>query len=111
MEDRYTSKHEQQKFFSSTPDFGIDLPPEFQAMFEEMIRLTLGNKVPRAELERMMPMLKLKFMSDMLKNPTRFFGDDDDDDDDDDDFYFDDDDDDEFIFEPGKKRKRSFMDL
>jgi tetratricopeptide (TPR) repeat protein len=109
MEDRYLSKHEQQKFFTSTPNFGFELPPEFQAMFEETIRQTFGNNVPRAELERIMPMLKMKFMSDMLKDPSRFFGDDDDDDDD---FYFDDDDDDdEFTFEPAKKRKRSFMDL
>lgn len=107
-EDYYFNKHESQKLFSSTPNFGFDLPPEFQAMFEEMIRRTLGNKIPRAELERLMPMLKMKFMSDMLIDPSRFLGDDDDDDDD---YYFDDDDDDEFIFEQMKKRKRSFMDL
>jgi tetratricopeptide (TPR) repeat protein len=107
MEDRYVSKHESQKFFSSTPNFGFELPPEFQAMFEEMIRRTLGNNVSRAELDRIMPMLKIKFMSDMINNPELFLGDDDDDDD----YYFDDDDDDEFVFTTNKKRKRTFMDL
>jgi tetratricopeptide (TPR) repeat protein len=111
MEDRYLSKHESQNFFSSTPNFGFELPPEFQAMFEEMIRRTLGNNIPRAELDRIMPLLKMKFMSDMLKNPSQFFGGDDDDDDDD--YYFDDDDDDddEFVFTTNKKRKSTFMDL
>ncbi len=112
MEDRYLSSNESDDFFTpNSGKFGIDrLPPEIEKMFEEMIRKTFGSKVSRAELERILPMLKQKFISDMLKNPSSIFGDDDDDDD-----FFgfgdDDDDDDEFIFTKPKKRKRNFMDL
>lgn len=112
IEDRYLNQNHRNNFFTPNPGkFGIDtLPPQFQAMFEEMIRETFGSKVSRAELDRIMPMLKQKFISDMLTNPSSIFGDDDDDDDDFFDFD-DDDDDDEFIFTEPKKRKRTFMDL
>lgn len=113
MEDRYLNNNESDNFFNPNPGkFNLDLPPQIEAMFEEMIRKTFGNKVSRAELELILPMLKQKFILDMLKNPSGIFGDDDDDDDDDDFFGFnDDDDDDEFVFSKAKKRKRSFMDL
>jgi tetratricopeptide (TPR) repeat protein len=112
MEDRYLDNNESDNFFTpNSGKFGIDtLPPQFQSMFEEMIRETFGSKVSRADLERIMPMLKQKFISDLLTNPSSIFGDDDDDDDENDFFGFDDDDD-EFIFTKPKKRKRSFMDL
>jgi hypothetical protein len=115
MEDRYLNISESDNLFTpNSSKFGIDnLPPDIQKMFEEMIRKTFGGKVSRAELERIMPMLKRKFISDLLNNPSSMFGDDDDDDDDDDDFFDfdDDDDDDEFIFTTAKKQKRTFMDL
>jgi tetratricopeptide (TPR) repeat protein len=99
-EDRYIRKHQSQNFFSSTLDFGMDIPVEFEAMFENMIRrMAREHQVSRAELERIMPMLKLQFMSDMLERSSRFFDDDDDDDDD----YF--------SFQTNKKRKRNFMDI
>jgi tetratricopeptide (TPR) repeat protein len=113
LEDRYLNKNQLQIQDFFTPNLGrskIDLPPEIEAMFEEMIRKTFGNKVSRAELELIMPMLKQKFIADMLNKPSSIFGDDDDDDEDDF-FGFNDDDDDDFIFTPPKKRKRSFMDL
>jgi hypothetical protein len=115
MEDCYLNNNQRDNFFTPNPGrFGIDLPPQIQSMFEEMIRKTIGSKMSRAELEIIMPMLKQKFISDMLTNPSSIFGDDDDDDDDEHDFFGfddDDDDDDEFIFTKPKKRKRSFMDL
>jgi tetratricopeptide (TPR) repeat protein len=110
LEDRYLNKNQIENFF--TPNLGksnIDLPPQIEVMFEEMIRETFGSKVSRAELELIMPMLKQKFIADMLNKPSSIFGNDDDDDDDF--FGFDDDDDDEFVFTKSKKRKRSFMDL
>jgi tetratricopeptide (TPR) repeat protein len=113
MEDRYLDNNESDNFFTPNPGkFGIDLPPQIQSMFEEMIRKTIGSKMSRAELEIIMPMLKQKFISDMLTNPSSIFGGDDDDEDEHDFFGFDDDDDDDdFIFTKPKKRKRSFMDL
>ncbi len=112
LEDRYLSSNESDNFFTPNPGkFGIDLPPEIQKMFEEMIRKTIGSKVSRAELDRIMPMLKQKFISDMLTNPSSIFGNDDDDDESDFFGFGNDDDDDELIFTTSKKRKRSFMDL
>jgi hypothetical protein len=117
LEDRYLNNNQLQIQDFFTPNLGrsnINLPPQIEAMFEEMIRKTFGNKVSRAELEIIMPMLKQKFISDMLNNPSSMFGDDDEDDDENDFFGFNDDDDDEAyesIFTTPKKRKRSFMDL
>ncbi len=98
LEDRYLNKPDSDDFLMPTPgNFNIEMPPEVEAAFEAMIRKTLGSKVSRAELDIIMPMLKKKFISDMLKNPSGIFGDDDDDDD--------------FNFKRPKKRKRSFLDL
>ncbi len=113
LEDRFLNKNKIDDFFTSTPgNFDINLPPEIEALFEEMIRKTFGSKLSRAELDLILPMLKRKFIADMIKNPSGIFGDDDDDDDGF--FSFDDDDDDDdtiFGSSRGKKRKRSFMDL
>lgn len=106
MEDRYLNKQDPDDFLMPTSgNFNIEMPPEIEAAFEAMIRKTLGSKVSRTELDLILPMLKKKFISDMIKNPSGIF----DNDDDDDDFF--DFDDDEFNFKRPKKRKRSFMDL
>lgn len=71
-----------------------------EAMLEAMIRRLFGNKIPRAELDRMLPELKQKMLNDMPN-----FNDDD---------YFEEDDafDLDAMFGGNrKKRKRSFRDL
>ncbi len=67
-------------------------------MLENLIRQTIGQKVPRAELERMLPTLKRQMMNELPN-----FIDDDEDGIDEDSFSID--------FAPPKKRKRSFLDL
>lgn len=110
MEDRYLKKNKIEDLFtSSSGNFDINMPPEVEAAFEEMIRTTLGSNLSRIELDLVIPMLKRKFIADMLKNPSGMFGGEDDDDEDDF-FGFDDEDDDDFNFRKGKKRK-NFMDL
>jgi tetratricopeptide (TPR) repeat protein len=105
LEDRYLNKGEEDDFFIPMPgNLDLELPPEIEAAFEAMIRKTLGSKVSRAELDLMMPILKRKFIMDMLNKKIGGF--DDEFDDDEDDFDFDD-----LIRSRGKKRKRSFMDL
>lgn len=107
LEDRYLNKNQRDDFFLPMPgNLDLEMPPEIEAVFEAMIRRTLGSKVSRAELDLMMPMLKRKFIMDMLSKGAGGFDDDFDDDDDDDDFDFDD-----LSRSRGKNRKRSFMDL
>ena len=67
-------------------------------MLENLIRQTIGQKVPRAELERMLPTLKRQMMNELPN-----FIDDDDDGIDEDRFSI--------GFAPPRKRKRSFLDL
>jgi hypothetical protein len=107
MEDRYLNQQKIQSFMPMPGRVDIEMPPEVAATFEEMIRRTLGSKVSRAELDLMMPMLKRKFIADMLNNADDGFADDDEDDDFDDFANFDD----IFGSSRSKKRKRSFMDL
>ena len=76
---------------SDEDDFEMGMSPEIEAFIEKMIRETIGKKMSRAELDRLMPILKLKFMEDMPG--------------------FMDDFDDEFIIPTNKKPKRGFMDL
>jgi tetratricopeptide (TPR) repeat protein len=107
QEDRYLNQDRDDDFFMPMPgNLDLELPPEIEAAFEAMIRTTLGSKVSRAELDLMMPLLKRKFIMDMLSKKIGGFDDDEFDDDDDDDFDLDD-----LIRSSGKKRKRSFMDL
>ena len=68
------------------------------AMLENMIRQTIGKRMSKADLERMLPTLKRQMMNEL---PS--FIDDDEDGDDDDRFALD--------FTPPKKRRRSFLDL
>lgn len=49
-------------------------PEEFDRFFENMIRQTFGKKVPKAELDRMMPILKQKFFDDMMEPDSIPFG-------------------------------------
>jgi tetratricopeptide (TPR) repeat protein len=107
MEDRYLNQQKIQSFMPMPGRVDIEMPPEVAAAFEEMIRRTLGSKVSRAELDLMMPMLKRKFIADMLNNTDDGFADDEEDDDFDDFANFDD----IFGSSRSKKRKRSFMDL
>lgn len=110
LEDRYLNNNQMDSFFApNLSRSSTNLPPQIEAMFEEMIRDTFGTKVSRAELEMIMPMLKQKFIADMLNKSSSIFGDDDNDDEND--FFGFNDDDDDFVFNPPKKRKRSFMDL
>ncbi|MGA7934171.1 MAG: tetratricopeptide repeat protein [Kovacikia sp.] len=69
---------------------------EMETMLENLIRQTLGQKVPRAELERMLPTLKRQIMSEL----PDFIGDEDEDED-----GF------SIGFAPPRKRRRSFLDL
>jgi tetratricopeptide (TPR) repeat protein len=74
---------------------------EMEDMLEEMIRKMFGSKIPKSELDRMMPILKQQVLNQM---PDDFA--DDDDDDDDDFFNFD------AIFgRKPRKRSRSFRNL
>ncbi len=99
VEDFYVKK---QQFQAVVPDFDrLDdmMPDEFEDMIERMIRATVGKDIPKAELDRILPMLKAKFLAEMGG------GGDDEDIDDDEDFN------DFFGRSRPQKRKRSFMDL
>jgi tetratricopeptide (TPR) repeat protein len=64
MEDYYVGEQEGMEMM---PNFDeMDGPGLGESMFEEMVRRVLGNKVPRDQLEQLMPMLKMKFLEETL---------------------------------------------
>ncbi len=106
VEDYYLEQQRMQSFgFDDDDDFEVVMPAMLGAALEEMIRETFGKRMSRAELDRLMPILKQKFLNDMPGLSDDSF--------DDDDFEDDDDIDLDAIFgSPNtKKRKRTFMDL
>jgi tetratricopeptide (TPR) repeat protein len=64
MEDRYLGDQDDMGMMPSFSD--MDGPGLGESMFEEMVRRVLGNKVPRDQLEQLMPMLKMKFLEETM---------------------------------------------
>jgi tetratricopeptide (TPR) repeat protein len=64
MEDYYGAEQEDMEMmpsFGDMDDMGLG-----ESMFEEMVRKTLGNKVPPGQLEQLIPLLKMKFLEEAL---------------------------------------------
>lgn len=102
-EEAFTTVAEAQKYMPNPDTFDPDNDAQMMRAMEGMIRSVFGKQIPKAELDRMMPML----MSQMINEMGALNGEDFDDDDDD----FDDRDIDlDMIFGNPKKRK-SFRDL
>lgn len=96
-EQAFLSAREANDIMPDPEDFDSFDMSDMDDLLEAMLRKTLGNKIPKAEFERMLPELK-KMMLNRMPN----FEDDDDDYDD----YDDDDDDDlDFLFRNSSPRK------
>jgi tetratricopeptide (TPR) repeat protein len=106
VEDHYLQTQEFQQVIPNPGQLENMTPRDFDQFFENMIRQTLGKKVPKAELERMIPILKQQFMEEVIGDvPPGFggnpfgggiFG-----------GMFDDNDDEDLFFGRSKKRKKS----
>ncbi len=103
MEDYYLQGQEIQSLMPAPGNIDHMMPAEIESMFEAMVRQTLGKEVSRDQIDRVMPMLKQKFLEEMtpgMGSGPRMFDDDDVDDLD-------------AIFGTSKRKKRkpTFMDL
>jgi tetratricopeptide (TPR) repeat protein len=106
VEDLYMQGQEIQSLMPAPGNIDQMMPAEIESMFEAMVRQTLGKEVPRDQIDRVMPMLKQKFLEEMMSGMgTGSFGSGSFDDDDFDDF--------DAIFGSSKRKKRkpTFMDL
>jgi hypothetical protein len=105
VEDYYMQGQEIQRMIPAPGMIDSVMPAEIQSMFEEMVRQTLGKEVPRDQLDRVMPMLRQKFLEEMMPGMGAAMGL----------RMFDDDDLDDLdaIFGTSKRQKRkpTFMDL
>jgi tetratricopeptide (TPR) repeat protein len=97
-EEAFINMRQTQAMMPNSATLGSMDAEDMDQMLESLIRRMLGNKVPRAELERMLPTLKRQMMNE-LPDLSDFM------DEDEDDF--------DFVFDrpSAKKRKRSFLDL
>ncbi len=100
VEDFYLKGQEIQSVMPYPGNIENMMPTQFESMFEDLIRKTLGKDLPRDQVEQLMPMLKQKFLEDL---PALSAGT----------FEADDLDDFDPIFGTSKRKKRkpTFMDL
>ncbi len=103
IEEHYSQTRDVQAVIPNPSKLDNMTPKDFEAFFETMIRKTLGKQIPKAELDRLMPMLKQKFMDDMINGgPSSFGGNP---------FggnpFLDDDDDDDLFFTGKRSKKRT----
>ncbi len=100
VEDFYLKGQEIQRVMPYPGNIENMMPAQFESMFEELIRKTLGKDLPRDQVDQLMPMFKQKFLEDL---PALGAG------------AFEDDEWDDFdpIFGTSKRKKRkpTFMDL
>jgi tetratricopeptide (TPR) repeat protein len=110
VEDYYMQGQEIQSLIPAPGNVANMMPADIESMFENMVRKTLGKDLPRNELDRVIPLLKQKFLDEIMPGMgSGSFGS----------GGFNDDDFDDFdpIFGPPdgsskrKKRKPTFMDL
>lgn len=74
VEDHYSQTRAVQDIIPNLGKLDSMTPKDFDAFFETMIRKTLGKQIPKPELDRLMPMLKQKFMDDMINGGSSSFG-------------------------------------
>ncbi len=106
IEDHYLQTQEFQQVIPNPSQLDNMTPRDFDQFFENMIRKTFGKKMPKDELERLLPILKQKFMDEVLNDVPPGFGGNP--------FgggifgggIFDDDDDEDLFFSTTKKRKK-----
>jgi tetratricopeptide (TPR) repeat protein len=78
VEDFYREGQEIQSLMPTVSSIDKLMPAQLEQMFENMIRQTLGKEMPRDQLEQLMPMLKQKFLDEMMPGmgPGAFSNDD-----------------------------------
>jgi tetratricopeptide (TPR) repeat protein len=100
VEDFYLKGQEIQSVMPYPGNIENMMPAQFESMFEDLIRKTLGKDLPRDQVDQLMPLFKQKFLEDL---PALGAG------------AFEDDEWDDFdpIFGASKRKKRkpTFMDL
>lgn len=64
LEEYYAKTREVQDAIPNPSRLDNMRPDDFEDFFETMIRKTFGKKIPKAELDRLMPLLKQKFLEE-----------------------------------------------
>jgi tetratricopeptide (TPR) repeat protein len=65
LEEHYKQTQDVQKSLPNPGKLENMRPQDFDQFFETMIRNTIGKKMPKADLDRLIPILKQKFLEDM----------------------------------------------